>query len=760
VISACPSNISQCDVYTATWTDPTATGTPAASVVCVPASGSTFSAGTTSVTCTATNSCGSSSCSFNVTINETPVISACPSNISQCDVYTATWTDPTATATPAASVVCVPASGSTFIAGVTTVTCTATNSCGSDQCSFTVTITTSPTVSAGADQSICYTGTATLNGSFGGGASSATWSSLGDGSFDNVNLMNAVYTPGPSDITGGTVTLVLTTNDPAGPCVAATDQMVITILTSVPAKPAVPTGPATACTGDVFSYSIPAVPSAASYTWTSLLPAYASVTGSGTSASINFFGVLPGGTSSWPFSVIATNACGNSPARTFAPRNKISQPVFASGLPVVVCQNTNGVVYAVSSVAGAISYNWTITGSGATISGSNTGSSISVNFGTFTSVTISVTATNLCMTTAARVMTVTSVPAIPGTINGASYVCPNGTYQYSVIAVPGATSYLWTGPAGSSVSGTSNIVNITFGASVPGGSLVSVRAVGGCANNSAIRSKGVASGIPNIPSAISGPASGQCGETGVSYSIIPNNTPPVTSYNWSVNNGASITGPNNLSGISVNFPGSFTSVTVSVAAINGCGTGATRTLNVTGAPALPPVITGNNAPCANSVSTYSTVGSTGASSYNWTVPAGATILGSPNGPSILLQWGSTSGNVSVQAVNSCGVSSFRSLPCVISCRQSQVSGSASGLNAEVYPNPATEKATLKFTAASASQVHLNMTSVLGQSVMTTEVAATEGINMIDLDLNNLAKGVYMLNIMSGDNNEQIRVVVE
>ncbi|MCX6275037.1 MAG: GEVED domain-containing protein [Bacteroidetes bacterium] len=148
IISACPAIISQCDNHAATWTDPTATGTPAASVVCVPASGATFAAGTTSVTCTATNSCGSDACSFTVTINETPVISACPANISQCDNHIATWTDPTATGTPAASVSCSPASGSTFATGTTTVACTATNSCGSSSCSFTVTINEGPVISA------------------------------------------------------------------------------------------------------------------------------------------------------------------------------------------------------------------------------------------------------------------------------------------------------------------------------------------------------------------------------------------------------------------------------------------------------------------------------------------------------------------------------------------------------------------------------------------------------------------------------------
>ncbi|MEO8086329.1 MAG: HYR domain-containing protein, partial [Bacteroidota bacterium] len=73
VINTCPSPITQCDNHVVTWTNPTATGLPAPAVLCTPVSGSTFATGTTNVTCSATNSCGNSSCSFNVTINESPV---------------------------------------------------------------------------------------------------------------------------------------------------------------------------------------------------------------------------------------------------------------------------------------------------------------------------------------------------------------------------------------------------------------------------------------------------------------------------------------------------------------------------------------------------------------------------------------------------------------------------------------------------------------------------------------------------------------
>lgn len=92
-----------------------------------------------------------------------------------------------------------------------------------------LTINPQPIVDAGPDQTICSSGSAVLAGTFGGGASSATWSTSGDGTFDNPSALNATYTPGSGDITAGMVTLTLTTNDPAGPCVAESDDVIITI---------------------------------------------------------------------------------------------------------------------------------------------------------------------------------------------------------------------------------------------------------------------------------------------------------------------------------------------------------------------------------------------------------------------------------------------------------------------------------------------------------------------------------------------------
>ena len=92
-----------------------------------------------------------------------------------------------------------------------------------------ITVNPMPTVDAGTDASICENATYQLNGSIGGGATTASWSTLGDGSFDNFNSLNAIYTPGTNDILSGSVNLILTTDDPAGDCDAVSSTMTLSI---------------------------------------------------------------------------------------------------------------------------------------------------------------------------------------------------------------------------------------------------------------------------------------------------------------------------------------------------------------------------------------------------------------------------------------------------------------------------------------------------------------------------------------------------
>jgi hypothetical protein len=71
-------------------------------------------------------------------------------------------------------------------------------------------------------------------------------------------------------------------------------------------------------------------------------------------------------------------------------------------------------------------------------------------------------------------------------------------------------------------------------------------------------------------------------------------------------------------------------------------------------PATPGAITGNTAPCQGATADYSIAPVAGATSYNWTVPSGASILSGQTTTSISVGWGNTSGNITVTSANSCG----------------------------------------------------------------------------------------------------------
>jgi gliding motility-associated-like protein len=116
--------------------------------------------------------------------------------------------------------------------------------------SLTITINQPATVNAGNDTTICAGNTYTISSAgFGGSATSTNWTSNGSGSFDNAALLNATYTPSAADITSGSVTLTLTTNDPSGVCNAVSDSLVLTI-TPLPIAPSVSNPPAY-CDGSV-----------------------------------------------------------------------------------------------------------------------------------------------------------------------------------------------------------------------------------------------------------------------------------------------------------------------------------------------------------------------------------------------------------------------------------------------------------------------------------------------------------------------------
>ncbi len=130
----------------------------------------------------------------------------------------------------------------------------------------TVVIGDPATVNAGpATAIICSNIVYNTAGTFGGGASSVTWTTSGNGTFGDTSDPTTTYTFGSTEITSGTVTLTLTTNNPTGPCNAVSDNIVITVRRA----PSANAGPdAAICQGSTYTVSGASASNYASIAWT------------------------------------------------------------------------------------------------------------------------------------------------------------------------------------------------------------------------------------------------------------------------------------------------------------------------------------------------------------------------------------------------------------------------------------------------------------------------------------------------------------
>lgn len=92
-----------------------------------------------------------------------------------------------------------------------------------------VTVLPMPTVYAGADKLSCKGSPVSLDAALATNYSSALWTTSGNGTFSNPNILNPQYFPGTNDLTAGSFTLTLTANA-ASPCTGiASDPVLITL---------------------------------------------------------------------------------------------------------------------------------------------------------------------------------------------------------------------------------------------------------------------------------------------------------------------------------------------------------------------------------------------------------------------------------------------------------------------------------------------------------------------------------------------------
>jgi hypothetical protein len=313
-----------------------------------------------------------------------------------------------------------------------------------------------------------------------------------------------------------------------------------------------------------------------------------------------------------------------------------------------VCAGTSN-TYNITAVSGSTFYTWALPGGW---SGTSTTTSIATTAGTVGG-NITVTAGNTCGSSAAQTLpvVVNVIPSTPGAITGTSTICSGTTNTYSITAVSGATSYTWTMPGGWSGTSTTNSISAT--ASTTSGN-ITVTANNSCGNSAAQTFAVVVNTTPSTPGTITG-TTPICAGTINTYSVTA--VAGAGSYTWTLPGGWSGTSTTN----SISTTASATSGNITVTANNGCGNSAAQTLAivVNSIPATPGTITGNTTVCQGSSNTYSITAVSGATSYTWVMPSGWSGTSATN--SIISSASATSGNITITANNSCGVSAPQTL---------------------------------------------------------------------------------------------------
>ncbi len=78
----------------------------------------------------------------------------------------------------------------------------------------------------------------------------------------------------------------------------------------------------------------------------------------------------------------------------------------------------------------------------------------------------------------------------------------------------------------------------------------------------------------------------------------------------------------------------------------------------------------------------------------------------------------------------------------------------------IYPNPATNQATILFNSSSEEKYSLTMVDVTGRTILNTTNTSVIGDNQFQINLIGIARGIYMVVLQNGDGTMQKKIVVE
>ncbi len=301
------------------------------------------------------------------------------------------------------------------------------------------------------------------------------------------------------------------------------------------------------------------------------------------------FAVSPTTTTTYTLTAVTAGGIAGS---VIAP---LSQIVTVNPIPVVSLSSSDadntfclGTNITFTATAGLSNYQFRVNGSIVYTSASRTYSTNSLINGQ--SVDVVATHTGGCSNISNAIAnTVISVPAAPISISGSPAVCSSTlNVPYNIVAIPGASSYIWTVPSGASIDAPVNTAAITVDFGTNSGN-ITARGSNTCGNGPVATLAVIvsaASPVDETVAAIGGSAS-ICEATVNSIYTVSAVT-NATAYIWKYSGtGASQYGSgtviDNGSGVSIGSPGTIaidfaagaTSGTLSVTGTNGCSTQST-----------------------------------------------------------------------------------------------------------------------------------------------------------------------------------------
>lgn len=382
------------------------------------------------------------------------------------------------------------------------------------------------------------------------------------------------------------------------------------------------------------------VPTTLSYNWTS--------TPAGFTASGNTVTATPQTNTTYLVTVTESGTgCQNSQQVQVSVSNALQ---LAVNSPSAICSGGSATITA----TGASSYSWS---PAAGLSSTN-GSSVTASPSQTTTYTVEGTS-GTCSDTRTVTVTVDQPPVTPSGITGQTTGCAPYSASYAVNSPASGAGYNWIAPSGMSLSSPTGTA-VTLSSPSAGSGNLCVTSANSCGTSSArCMSVIVDAGPPPAPASIFG-SSAACPGDVISY--LASVSTGATSYQWSIPAGTTIVSGQGTRTLNLQFNSTFTGGTVSVTAVNTCGSSTSKTkLLSLNTPGTPSAITGNGTGVCNRQESYS-VSAVSGMNYNWTVPTGASIVSGQGTSTITVQFAPNfgKGTLSVIAQNNCGTSTSRS----------------------------------------------------------------------------------------------------